>query len=311
MTSAYTSIFKTSHPDTTIIGAGAVGGVLAKRLHSRGYWVNAVLSRNQESALDVARLVESSIASINLRDLPAETRLLIIAVPDDAISVLAEQLAYLSHPWKETLVVHTSGALSTSVLAPLAAREAQTLGFHPLQTLTRSSGPESLDDSYAALEGKPSAIAAGIEIAVNLGMRYVVLSAENKMRYHLAASMASNFMVTLTAVVQQILTSLEIDRATAQRLIQPLMQTTLDNLAEHAPEDILTGPIVRGDLDTLTGHGLALRRYLPHLVPVYAALATETVPIAVRSSRLSPERADEILELIARMVTIPLPTVTE
>lgn len=311
MTSAYTSIFRSTHPDVTIIGAGAVGGVLAKRLHVSGYPVTAVLSRNQESAVIVAREVEAAIASSNLRDLPADTRLLIIAVPDDAIGLLAEQLAYLAHPWKETLVVHTSGALSTSVLAPLASRGAQLLGFHPLQTLTRSSGPEALNNTYAGIEGEPPAIAAGIEIAVNLDMRYVVLSAESKMRYHLAASMASNFLVTLTAVVQQILTSLEIDRATAQRLIQPLMQTTLDNLAGNPPEDVLTGPIVRGDLDTLTGHGLALRRYLPHLVPVYAALAAETVPLAVRSSRLSPEQADEVLELIARMVTIPLPAVTE
>ena len=311
MTSAYTSVFKSSHPSVTIVGAGAVGGVLAKRLHEHGYPIDAVLSRKEESAILVAQEVEAPVASSHLRDLPDDTRLVVIAVPDDTIGMLAEHLAYLAHPWKDTLVLHTSGALSSSILSPLGTRGAQLLGFHPLQTVTRSSGPEALDNTYAGIEGQPAAVAAGIEIAVNIGMRYVVLSPESKMRYHLAASMASNFLVTLTAAAQQILTSLDIDRATAQRLLHPLMQTTLDNLAENPPEDVLTGPIVRGDLDTLTGHGLALRRYLPHLVPLYSALATETVPIAVRSSRLSPEQADDVLELIARMVTIPLPATTE
>jgi predicted short-subunit dehydrogenase-like oxidoreductase (DUF2520 family) len=204
--------------------------------------------------------------------------------------------------------VHTSGALPAAMLRPLAERGARTLSFHPLQTLHAQSGEGALDGVYAGLEGEPQAVATGIELATQLGMRYLVLTAESKPRYHLAASMASNFLVTLVAAVQQVLSSLDVDRQTAQEVMEPLIRGTLENLMRSSPEDALTGPIVRGDVDTVRQHGLALRRYHPQLVPLYAALAMETVPLAVRSSRLDPEDAREMLNLIAKMVSLPLPT---
>ena len=184
------------------------------------------------------------------------------------------------------------------------------LSFHPLQSLTPQSDASALSGVYAGIEGEAQAVAAGVELAANLGMRYLVLSADQKPRYHLAASVASNYLVTLNAVVQQIMGSLDIDRETAQAVMAPLVRGTLDNLDASTPEDALTGPIVRGDLDTVREHGLALRRHLPSLVPVYASLAMETVTLAVRSSRLDPAQAEAMLDLINKMVTIPLPSKT-
>jgi predicted short-subunit dehydrogenase-like oxidoreductase (DUF2520 family) len=304
---AYAAAFRDLRPDVTIIGAGAVGGAMARRLHGRGYPILAILSRGLERAERLARDVEAPVMSNSMFDLPDRSRLVFICVPDGAIGEVAERLSRVPHAWEKTVVVHTSGALPAGALRPLAARGARVLSFHPLQTLTESSPAGALDGVYAGIEGAPQAVAAGIELAVNLGMRYLVLTPETKARYHLAASMASNFLVTLMAVVQQVLTSLDIDRATAQEVVEPLVRGTLENLARSTPEDALTGPIVRGDLATLREHGLALRRYLPHLVPVYAALAMETVPLAVRSSRLDPDQAGDVLEMIAKMVTLPLP----
>ena len=138
-------------------------------------------------------------------------------------------------------------------------------------------------------------------------MRYIILTAEAKPRYHLAASIASNFLVTLQSLVQQVFQTLDIDRATAQEVMAPLVRGTLDNLAASSPEESLTGPILRGDLETVHKHGLALRRYLPHLVPVYASLAMETAMLAVRSSRLDPAQAESVVALLDKMVSLPLP----
>lgn len=305
---AYATVFSDSHPDVTLIGAGAVARALALRLHTRGYALPAVISRSAQPAERLGRRVGASIVSTHFHDLPDSARLVLVCVPDDAIEEVADRLAHVPHAWEKTLVVHTSGALPASALAPLASRGARLLAFHPLQTLTADSPPEALDGVFAALEGTPQAVAAGIELAARLDLRYLVLSAEDKARYHLAASMASNFLVTLMSAVQQVLTSLDIDRATAQRVVEPLVRGTLDNLMRSTPEDALTGPIVRGDAHTVRQHGVALRRYLPHLVPLYASLAAETVPLAVRSSRLDPAHADAILKLIHQMVTIPIPT---
>lgn len=304
---AYAAAFNDPRPAVTVIGAGAMGRALALRLHERGYPVLAVISQTRPHAEELARAVEARVASDSLHDLPAESRLVVCCVPDARVGEIAGRLSRISHPWRKTVVLHTSGALAANALAPLAAEGARTLSFHPLQTLTKTSAPSALDGVYVGIEGEPPALAAGIELAVGLGMRYLILSADAKPRYHLAASIASNFLVTLQSIVQQLLQGLDIDRATAQEVMAPLVRGTLDNLAASTPEDALTGPILRGDLETIHKHGLALRRHTPHLVPVYASLAMETVTLAVRSSRLDPSRAEEILALLDKMVTLPLP----
>jgi len=305
--SAYAAVFRDPNPDVTVVGAGAMGHVLSRRLHAHGYPVLAVLSRTAARAQALGRAVDARVVSDRVADLPSTTRLVFVCVPDDAVAEVAASLARVPHAWERCVVAHTSGALPASVLRPLAERGARTLSFHPLQTLHEQSGPGVLDGVYAGIEGEPQAVATGVELAARLGLRYLILTAESKPRYHLAASMASNFLVTLVGAVQQVLSSLEVDRQTAQEVIGPLIQGTLDNLASANPEDALTGPIVRGDLETIRQHGLALRRHLPQLVPFYAAMAMETVPLAVRSSRLDPAQAKEVLALIARMVTVPIP----
>jgi predicted short-subunit dehydrogenase-like oxidoreductase (DUF2520 family) len=277
------------------------------RLRERGYPVLAVISRTRANAEALALKVEARVASDSFRDLPPETRLVVCCVPDDKVTETASRLSRITHDWRKTVVLHTSGALAASALAPLEGEGARTLSFHPLQALTRSSETDVLDGVYAGIEGPSPALAAGIELAVGLGMRYLILSAEDKPRYHLAASIASNFLVTLQAVVQQIFQTLDVDRETAQEVVAPLVRGTLDNLAASTPEEALTGPILRGDLETVHKHGLALRRYVPHLVPVYASLAMETITLAVRSSRLDPRRAEEMVSLLDKMVSLPLP----
>ena len=304
---AYTAAFKDSRPSVTVIGAGAMGRVLSGRLHACGYPVLGVISRTRAHAEVLGRAVEARIYSDSLHDLPSATRLVVCCVPDDKLVEVGERLSHVAHPWNKTVVLHTCGAMPADALKPLGDEGACLLSFHPLQTVTARSDASALDGVYAGLEGSAPAVAAGVELATNLGMRYLVLSAEAKPRYHLAASVASNFLVTLQSIVQEILQSLGIDRATAQDVMAPLVRGTFDNLVASTAEDALTGPIARGDLETVRQHGLALRRHLPHLVPVYAALAMETVTLAVRSSRLAPEQAEKMLDLLNKMVTLPLP----
>lgn len=305
--SAYAASFSSTHPGVTVVGAGAMGRVLAMRMYERGYPVLAVLSRTRETAEALAQTVEARVHSEKVHHLPPETRLVACCVPDRALAEVALRMSQVSHPWEKTVVFHTSGALPADVLRPLAEEGARIFSFHPLQALTAASDPSVLNGVYAGVEGSPPAVASGIELAVNLGMRYLVLSADDKPRYHLAASMASNFLVTLHALVQNVMLSLDIDRATAQQVMAPLVRGTLDNLSTSTPEDALTGPIARGDLETVHQHGLALRHHFPHLVPAYAALALETVTLAVRSSQLGAEQAEEMVMLLNKLVTTPIP----
>ncbi len=303
----YASAFKEARPPVAVVGAGAMGRALALRLVDRGYSVKAVLSQTKGHAAEVARAVGAEIGSDDFSALPSDVRLVVIAVRDSVLADVAELLTGVAHAWRETVIVHTSGALPASTLDPLAQEGAATVSFHPLQTVTRFSGPDALDNAYVGLEGDERSVAAGIELVVSLGMRYVVLPKDAKARYHLAATMASNFFVTLMGMVQEVLVSLDINREDGFAMMEPLLRGTLDSLASSSPEEALTGPVVRGDFQTLRTHGEALRQHLPQLVPAYAALTVEAIRLAVRSGKLDPKRAEDLLGLMQRLVTTPLP----
>ncbi|MDX1439579.1 MAG: DUF2520 domain-containing protein [Rubricoccaceae bacterium] len=305
---AYASIFKAPRPVTAIVGSGAVARVLALRMVDKGYPVEAIISRTCAHAEDLARSVGAKIGSDSYSDLPPDVQLIVICVADSALPYVAESLTAARHDWPETVVAHTSGALGSSVLEPLSAEGASVLSFHPLQTVTGASSPSVLDDAYVGIEGNEKAVSAGIELAVGLGLRYIVLSSDAKVRYHLAATMASNFFVTLIGMVHEVLASLDIDREDGQAMMEPLVRGTLGSLGRSTPEEALTGAVVRGDLSTLKEHGAALRKHLPHLVPAYASMTIEAVRLGVRSGRLDPERAEEVLELMQKLVTTPLPS---
>ena len=302
----FASAFRTPRPAVALVGAGAMARALGLRMVENGYPVEAVISRTLESARALARVLGAAVASDRLGDVP-EVPLVVLAVPDDQIADLAETLTGAPRSWNGAVVAHTSGAAPAALLEPLRREGARTLSFHPLQTVTRGADGQTLAGATVGVEGEPDGVAAGIELTAGLGMRYLVVSAEAKPRYHLAAAMTSNLLVTLMGMVQEVLASIDVDRAEAMSILEPLLRGTLDNLTATSPEDALTGPVARGDLGTLRAHGLALRKDLPHLVPAYAALSVETVRLAVRAGKLPPERAEEVLALMERMVTIPLP----
>ena len=303
----YASAFPTPRPAVAVVGAGAVARALGLRLSEAGYPVRAVVSRRRAAAERLAGVLGAPTASDRLADVP-EVPLVVLAVPDDQIADVADTLSGAPRGWAGAVVLHTSGAAPASLLEPLRAEGARTLSFHPLQSVSRDADAHRLDGVTVGVEGEPPGVAAGIELAVGLGLRYLVVSADAKPRYHLAAAMASNLLVTLMGMVQEVMASIDIDRAQAMAVLEPLLRGTLDTLAESSPEDALTGPVARGDLGTLRAHGLALRKDLPHLVPAYAALSVETVRLAVRAGTLAPDRAEDVLALMERMVTMPLPT---
>lgn len=292
-------------PPVAILGAGAVGAALSRALHRADVPLRAVLSRSEGDARALADAVGAPVASAAVDALPADVRLVVCCVPDDALAEVGQALARVDHPWDASIVLHTSGAWPGAVLAAVAEQGASVGSIHPLMTFTEGMGPEAFDGIPVSLEGDADACRVAERLVALLGARAIRLPSGGKVPYHLAASIASNFFVTLLGMAAEVLGSIGMDREESAALLKPLVAGTWHNLQEHLPEDALTGPIARGDVATVERHVQMLSARLPHLVPVYTALANEAVRVAVRGARLEPAAARRILDVLHAAVEPP------
>jgi len=285
-------------PPMALVGAGAVGSGLGRRLVGCGYDVAAVLSRREAPARTLASEIGASVASDDLHALPDTVRVVWVCVPDDALDDVAASLAAVSHPWSDTLVAHTSGARPASALASLADAGSTCLSFHPVQTFTLQTPSDAFKGIVVGVEGADDAVPFGLSLARELGARAVRIATEDKTRYHCAAALASNGLVALMAAVEEVLASIGVTGDDATALIRPLVDRTWQSLADASVEDVLTGPAARGDRGTIRAHLEALQETTPHLTPLYAALTTEAVRVARRST-LDDAAAASLLETVA------------
>jgi predicted short-subunit dehydrogenase-like oxidoreductase (DUF2520 family) len=214
-----------------------------------------VIGRGRVGSAVAARLEERGVA---LRDDGAE--LVLLCVPDAAIRDVAGDLVP-GPGW----IAHVSGGTPLAALDPHERR----FGLHPLQTFTRARGPEQLDGAFAAVTAEtPEADERGFELARLLGLRPFELADDARPLYHAGAAIASNYLVTLHRVASELFRA----AGAPPEALVPLMQRTIENGFE------LTGPIERGDWETVEAHREAIRATRPELEPLYDVLAEATRP---------------------------------
>ena len=288
-------------PRVAVVGTGALGSALARRLVQRGLSPAVVIRRSARAEALGAKM---GLPAARTLSAAAGADVVLLCVPDAALADVATRLVADAGPWavpagtRPRLVAHTAGAVGAEALAPLSAAGADTLAFHPAQTFAAATPPEAFDGATVALDGSPEAVERGRALAAILGMRPVVVPPASRAAYHLALSLASNFTVVLVAVAAEVLGRAGLPAEDAHALLRPLLAGTVANLARATPEDALSGPIVRGDTATVGRHLDVLAASAPHLTPAYAALATEAVRVAVRSGRLDEDGARAILDRI-------------
>jgi predicted short-subunit dehydrogenase-like oxidoreductase (DUF2520 family) len=194
----------------------------------------------------------------------ASADVVLLAVPDGEIAAAAAAIA----PGR--LVGHLSGA---TTLAPLAPHEAFSL--HPLMTVTGDGA--SFAGATAAVAGStPRALETAHALTARLGLRAVEVADEDRAAYHAAASIASNFLVTLEGAAERLAATAGVDR----EALVPLVRAALENWAALGPERALTGPIARGDEATVARQRESVAQRCPELLPAFDALATLTRDLA-------------------------------
>lgn len=233
-----------------VVGPGRVGTALSAALRTAGVEVDGPVGRGE---------------------IPRGCDAILLTVPDAEIAAAAEVVTAAA-----PFVGHTSGATPLSALLHAGV---PAFGLHPLQTFAH--GEARLEGAGAAVAGtSPEALALATELAERLGMRPFEIDDSGRAAYHAAASVASNFLVTLEAAAEAIAAGAGLAREEARALLAPLVRQTADNVAALGPEDALSGPIARGDEATVAAQRAAVAETAPELLELFDELVRRTRALA-------------------------------
>jgi predicted short-subunit dehydrogenase-like oxidoreductase (DUF2520 family) len=247
-----------------VVGVGRVGTALAAALREAGVAVEGPAGRGE---------------------VPRGCDAIVLCVPDSEIEAAAATVAGAA-----PLTGHTSGA---TPLSALAAAGGAAFGLHPLQSFAANpaggadaaAGERSARALFAgagcAVAGStPEALGFAAGLARVLGMTPFEIDDDGRAAYHAAASVASNFLVTLQAAAERIAAGAGLEPDEARRLLLPLVRRTVDNLAALGPERALTGPVARGDEATVAAQRRAVAEAAPELLELFDALVEQTRALA-------------------------------
>jgi len=279
-----------------IVGAGRVGRALGKRLHELGWRIGAVVTRSASTARSAARAIGDGQAHAELTRQVLGADVVLIATPDAAIGRVAANLARMGgKEWRGRVVLHTSGALDRSVLAPLERRGAATGSMHPLQTFGRTGLPR-LEGIVFAVEGSRAALREARHIVRDLGGVALDISGVSKPAYHAAGALVAGHMLGLIEAAMRILMRLGFTRSRAARALLPLVRQTLDNFERMGSAASWTGPVSRGDYGTVARHVAALQEFPPEFGAAYAALTRLGAAVLARRPRETLQQLEKVLK---------------
>jgi predicted short-subunit dehydrogenase-like oxidoreductase (DUF2520 family) len=251
-----------------VVGPGRAGGSVARAAREAGHEIVGVLSRSGTDEYGPPLSWGQPLPDADLA---------LIAVKDEAVNEVAGCLSGLMAG--VPVAAHLSGFLPVTALSALAEDGVAIGGFHPLQTLPDPvRGSAALAGSFVAIGGDPLAVDTLRVLAVGLGMEPFEIDDAARPAYHAAAAASANFVVTALAVAGDLLESAHIDLA----VMRPLVERVVANVFEGGPGRALTGPIARGDIETVIGHLTAAREVSEPVGRQFGLMAEAT---AIRAGR--------------------------
>jgi predicted short-subunit dehydrogenase-like oxidoreductase (DUF2520 family) len=275
-------------PSFAMVGCGKVGTALAIYLTRAGYPSAGFASKSLSSARHVADIVLSDHFSDVPWDITRYADIVFITTPDSAIEDTCNTISQNSGFTDNTVVMHCSGALASSVLSSAKTCGASIGSMHPLQSFASVDYKTNpFQGINVSLEGESPAVNIAKTIVADLGGTVVTILTEAKTLYHASAVVASNYLVTLLDLAIRLIEKAGINREDAFHLLKPLIDGTLSNIKKVGVQKALTGPIARGDIKTVEKHIEEIGFKRPELLPLYKMLAFYTIDIAVAGNSIS------------------------
>jgi predicted short-subunit dehydrogenase-like oxidoreductase (DUF2520 family) len=287
------------HParlEVGIVGAGRVGTALAIALRRAGHRLAGASAVSQASRRRVERFLPGTPV-LQPADVIAAADLVLLTVPDDALGGLVSGLAATGAPLAGRLLAHTSGRHGLAVLEPAVQLGALPLALHPVMTFTGRAEDVNKLAGISFGVTAPDVLRPAAEVLVmEMGGEPVFIAEADRGLYHAALAGAANHLVTQVVQAADLLSKAGI--AQPARLLGPLLSAALDN-ALQLGDAALTGPVARGDAETVASHVAALRADAPEALPAYLALARLTATRALASGALTASGAQRLLDVLA------------
>jgi predicted short-subunit dehydrogenase-like oxidoreductase (DUF2520 family) len=278
-----------------IIGAGKVGIALGHVLQNKGFDVVAVASRREES-LELARnyVPGKCIYTKDMSEVVRDADVIAVTTQDREIHAVAKEIFQKTDKLDQKLFFHTSGAHPAAELSPLEQKGAMLGSLHPLQTFPDvNSGIVALPRTYIFIEGDEKAIPVLDLLASTIGFKAVRIESRNKLLYHLSAVFVCNLLTALMHTGEGIAKRIGIELMP----FFPIIETTLRNIENKGPLLSLTGPVVRGDAETVASHLEAIKGMEPQ-ESVYRMLSLVALEMAAERKTLKPEEMEKLERIL-------------
>lgn len=287
------------------IGAGRVGTAFGAYLKGHSVKLSGYYSIPKESAENAASLTKSGYYS-SIIELVKASDVIFVTTPDSNIEEVANHLAELvkeidSNELIESMnqktFVHMSGAHSSAKLNALKACGAETGSLHPIQSIADvETAVEQLQSTVFSIEGTEGAVNLLSKLMEQMNNTYFTIKSEQKTLYHMAACTVSNYLVTLVDAGLAMYEAIGIDREVGYKALYPLIRGTVENLKHMDTKEALTGPIARGDINTVKAHLDAVSD--ERLEEFYRYLGQATVQMAKDKSGTDQEKLGKLEELL-------------
>lgn len=265
-----------SKPRIAIIGAGNLAGALAISLRAAGYEIESVIGRTTATCQARARKLAREVGAHASIQLPGNSLANVawFCVPDGEIDKASHTVAK-QIDWRGRVALHSSGALTSDELDVLRQSGAVVASAHPLMTFVRRSRPSFTAVPFA-IEGDPQAVRVARKLIEDLGGCPHPIRKENKGAYHAWATLVSPLFTALLATAETVAEAAGIPRKKSRERVIPILHQTLENYAALGAASGFSGPIVRGDVNTVKRH-LRVLHDVPRALEVYRALGGAAV----------------------------------
>ena len=282
--------------DVGVVGTGRAGSVIGAALKRAGHQVKACTAVTDLSKLRAEALLPG-VAILSIEETVADRDLILLSIPDDVLAQVVSGLAATNAVSPGTFVLHLSGRYGIEVLRPLTELGCLPLALHPVMTFTGTSiDLNRLSACPFGVTTHPTLRPVAETLVMEMGGEPVWVPEASRSLYHAALTFGANNLMTLVNQTSELLESAGITNPEA--LVAPLLSASLDNALRNG-DSALTGPIARGDAETVREHLRVLANFDPAVTQAYRSLARLTAVRALAAGVLQPQSAENLLAMLA------------